>query len=209
MCADCSAAILRPASSPWPRLHLFVQSLRLPGGWHRCAIGGRALTIAINRECQWTAASDVDWIGLNPKSGQGDSAIAYSSAPSCRDLASRHHLGQRLPGRSHPIGGAVPVFRESGQCLGRAHRRACHCFRDDSSRVLVDGHAPGELDQCRGGIDSEWERDVDLACRRKRPCAAKRHSDHCQSGCHDLAGRDAGQPVPVGPCVLTLSAARQ
>ena len=36
------------------------------------------LTIGINRECQWTATSDVDWIGLNPKSGQGDSAIAYS-----------------------------------------------------------------------------------------------------------------------------------
>ena len=42
------------------------------------AAAGGQLTIAINRECQWTATSDVDWIALSPTSGQGDSAIAYS-----------------------------------------------------------------------------------------------------------------------------------
>ncbi|MEO8257918.1 MAG: BACON domain-containing carbohydrate-binding protein [Acidobacteriota bacterium] len=36
------------------------------------------LAIATNRECQWTATSDVDWIALSPKTGQGDSSIGYS-----------------------------------------------------------------------------------------------------------------------------------
>jgi hypothetical protein len=47
-------------------------------GIDAAAVDGQ-ITVVINRECQWTANSDVDWIGLNPRSGQGDSAITYSA----------------------------------------------------------------------------------------------------------------------------------
>jgi hypothetical protein len=38
------------------------------------------LTLAINRECAWTAKPEVAWISLGPASGQGDAQIAYSIA---------------------------------------------------------------------------------------------------------------------------------
>ncbi|MEO8255891.1 MAG: BACON domain-containing carbohydrate-binding protein [Acidobacteriota bacterium] len=36
------------------------------------------LTLGMNRECQWTATSDADWMGVSPPSGQGDSSLSYS-----------------------------------------------------------------------------------------------------------------------------------
>ena len=38
------------------------------------------LTLAINRECAWTAKPDVGWIAVSPASGQGEAQISYSIA---------------------------------------------------------------------------------------------------------------------------------
>ena len=42
--------------------------------------GTGRLNIRINRECTWSARSEVDWIAISPASGQGDAQIDYSVA---------------------------------------------------------------------------------------------------------------------------------
>jgi len=42
--------------------------------------GTGRLNISINRECTWSARSDVDWIAISPASGQGDAQVDYSVA---------------------------------------------------------------------------------------------------------------------------------
>jgi hypothetical protein len=42
--------------------------------------GTGRLNISINRECTWSARSEVDWIAISPTSGQGDAHIDYSVA---------------------------------------------------------------------------------------------------------------------------------
>ena len=39
-----------------------------------------SLTLAINRECAWTAKAEVGWISVSPAGGQGDAQISYSIA---------------------------------------------------------------------------------------------------------------------------------
>ena len=42
--------------------------------------GTGRLNIRINRECTWSARSEVDWIAISPASGQGEAQIDYSVA---------------------------------------------------------------------------------------------------------------------------------
>ena len=42
--------------------------------------GTGRLNISINRECTWSARSEVDWIAISPASGQGDAQVDYSVA---------------------------------------------------------------------------------------------------------------------------------
>jgi hypothetical protein len=42
--------------------------------------GSGTVTLALNRECAWSAKPDVDWIAVSPASGQGDAQVSFSVA---------------------------------------------------------------------------------------------------------------------------------
>jgi len=42
--------------------------------------GAGTVSLAINRECAWSAKPEVDWIAVSPASGQGDAQVSFSVA---------------------------------------------------------------------------------------------------------------------------------
>ncbi len=48
--------------------------------------GSGTVTLSINRECEWSAKSEVDWIAVSPASGQGEARVSFNVASNPQPL---------------------------------------------------------------------------------------------------------------------------
>lgn len=175
------------------------------------AAAGGQLSITINRECQWTATSDVDWIALSPSSGQGDSAIAYAVSANAAAAPRRGTIAVNAfrvevtqaaapcsfsvsPGSAavEPIGGlvTVSVTAESG-CSWTAASQA-------SWIAIVEGAATQS-----GNGTLTLRIDANGTMPRIGTVTIANHMVTISQAAM------APGPVPIIPCTLTLSPASQ
>jgi hypothetical protein len=170
------------------------------------------LTVSLNRECQWSARSDVDWIELNPQSGQGSSTIAYAIAANGAGAARR---GSVAVNDQH-----VDIAQAAAPC--RFSLSTQHASVDPTGGRLTV--AVGTQSACPWSAKSQasWIQIVDGASShtgngtltlRVDPNGATPRSGTVTVGDQAvIISQDAaapGNPAPGGPCTFTLSPAGQ